>query len=69
MDSSEHRLAQLGYRQDLKRALSHFGNFAISFSLQSILSGITSKYDNAFRTFPLAYAYCTTEVLIVRLDI
>ena len=43
VDPAEERLAQLGYRQDLKRALSHFGNFAVSFSLQSILSGITSE--------------------------
>lgn len=43
MDPSEQRLAQLGYRQDLKRVLSHFGNFAVSFSLQSVLAGITSE--------------------------
>ena len=43
MDPAEYRLAQLGYRQDLKRVLSHFGNFAVSFSLQSILAGITSE--------------------------
>jgi hypothetical protein len=51
MDSSELRLAELGYRQELKRVLSHFGNFAVSFSLMSILSGVTGVPKNFVRIY------------------
>ena len=35
----ERRLAELGYKQELKRKWSGFSNFAISFSIISILAG------------------------------
>ena len=35
----ERRLAALGYKQELNRSWSGFSNFAISFSIISILSG------------------------------
>ena len=35
--TDEERLAQLGYQQELHRRLSGFSNFAVSFSIISIL--------------------------------
>lgn len=46
LDSSERRLRELGYRQELKRELTSFSNFSVSFSIISILTGISSLYGN-----------------------
>lgn len=43
----ELRLAQLGYKQELRRKLSGFSNFAISFSIISILAGAITSYGIA----------------------
>lgn len=43
MDDTE-RLHQLGYAQELNRRLSRFSNFAISFTIISILSGCLTLY-------------------------
>ena len=40
----ESRLAELGYKQDLERRMSGFQNFAISFTIISILSGALTLY-------------------------
>ncbi len=40
----EARLAQLGYKQELHRRLSGFSNFAVSFSIISILAGCLTSY-------------------------
>ena len=40
----EERLAELGYKQDLNRRMSGFQNFAISFTIISILSGALTLY-------------------------
>jgi amino acid permease (GABA permease) len=45
--SDEERLAQLGYRQELRRKLSGFSNFAVSFSIISILAGAITSYGIA----------------------
>ena len=42
--SDEERLAELGYRQELERRMSGFQNFAISFTIISILSGALTLY-------------------------
>src|SRR5436305_6860379 len=42
--SDEQLLAQLGYRQELRRKLSGFSNFAVSFSIISILAGAITSY-------------------------
>src|ERR687894_1565223 len=44
----EHRLAELGYKQELSRAWSGFTNFAISFTIISVLAG-------TFTTFAFAW--------------
>jgi amino acid transporter len=46
--ADEQRLAELGYRQDLKRAWSGFSNFAISFTIISVLAGCFTTYGQAW---------------------
>ncbi|XP_021592685.1 amino-acid permease BAT1 isoform X2 [Manihot esculenta] len=45
LDSGAARLKELGYKQELKRDLSVFSNFAFSFSIISVLTGITTLYN------------------------
>src|SRR4051794_25557186 len=40
----EARLAELGYKQDLDRRMGGFANFAVSFTIISILSGALTLY-------------------------
>jgi len=44
----ERRLAALGYKQELNRTWSGFSNFAISFSVISILSGCFTTFSQAW---------------------
>jgi amino acid transporter len=44
----EHRLAELGYRQELSRAWSGFTNFAISFTIISVLAGTFTTFGQAW---------------------
>ncbi|XP_072950745.1 amino-acid permease BAT1 homolog isoform X3 [Typha angustifolia] len=44
-DSGHARLKELGYKQELKRDLSVLSNFAFSFSIISVLTGITTLYN------------------------
>jgi amino acid transporter len=46
--SDEQRLAELGYKQSLNRAWSGFSNFAISFTIISILAGCFTTYGQAW---------------------
>jgi amino acid transporter len=48
MDEDERRLAELGYKQDLNRSWSGFSNFAISFSIISILAGCFTNFGAGF---------------------
>ena len=47
MSTDEQRLAELGYQQELHRRLSGFSNFAVSFSIISILAGAITSYGIA----------------------
>jgi amino acid transporter len=47
-DRDEQKLAELGYKQDLERAWSGFSNFAISFTIISILAGCFTTYGQAW---------------------
>ncbi|WP_041835073.1 amino acid permease [Acidothermus cellulolyticus] len=47
LDDDARRLAELGYKQELHRRLSGFSNFAISFSIISILAGAITSYGIA----------------------
>jgi amino acid transporter len=44
LDADEKRLAELGYKQELNRSWSGFSNFAISFSIISILAGCFTSF-------------------------
>ena len=47
LSSDEERLAELGYKQELHRGWSGFSNFAISFSIISVLAGCFTTYGQA----------------------
>ncbi|GJN16763.1 hypothetical protein PR202_gb03784 [Eleusine coracana subsp. coracana] len=49
VDPDQARLQQLGYKQELKRGLSVVSNFAFSFSLISVLTGVTTTYNTGLR--------------------
>ena len=49
MDRDEERLAELGYKQELNRGWSRFANFAISFSIISVLAGCFTLYGQAWK--------------------
>src|SRR6188472_3240011 len=46
--ADEHRLAELGYKQELQRAWSSFSNFAISFTIISVLAGTFTTFGQAW---------------------
>lgn len=46
-DDDAARLAELGYKQELHRGMSGFSNFAVSFSIISILAGCITSYGIA----------------------
>ncbi len=48
LSGDEQRLAELGYKQELKRGWSSFSNFAISFSIISVLAGCFTSFGQAF---------------------
>jgi amino acid transporter len=47
-DRDEQQLAELGYKQELNRAWSSFSNFAISFTIISVLAGCFTTYGQAW---------------------
>jgi amino acid transporter len=47
-DRDVHRLAELGYKQELERAWSSFSNFAISFTIISVLAGTFTTFGQAW---------------------
>ena len=44
LDEDAKRLQELGYTQELRRGMSGFSNFAVSFSIISILAGCITSY-------------------------
>jgi amino acid permease (GABA permease) len=49
-DRDERRLHELGYAQELRRSMSAFNNFAVSFTIISILSGCLTLYGFGMST-------------------
>jgi amino acid transporter len=47
-DRDAQKLAELGYKQELSRAWSSFSNFAISFTIISVLAGCFTTYGQAW---------------------
>jgi amino acid transporter len=57
-DRDEQRLAELGYKQELNRSWSGFQNFAISFTIISVLAGCFTTYYQAWNNGgPIAISY------------
>ena len=50
VDRDEQRLAELGYKQELNRGWTRFTNFAISFSIISVLAGCFTTYYVAWQS-------------------
>ncbi|MFI6682757.1 amino acid permease [Streptomyces sp. NPDC050485] len=48
--TDEERLAQLGYKQVLARRMSAFSNYAVSFTIISVLSGCLTMYAYGMKT-------------------
>lgn len=65
-DSGERKLAALGYTQELNRGFSTFTNFAVSFSIISILTGITGNQFQVYACWqPLfQHLFCTLLALL-----
>src|SRR6059058_4268547 len=78
LDQDARRLKELGYNQELERSWGGFTNFAISFSIISILAGCFTTYGQAWNNggpvaiswgWPilsaliLIIAFCMSEIL------
>jgi amino acid permease (GABA permease) len=50
VDTDQQRLHELGYAQELRRNMSGFSNFAVSFTIISILSGCLTLYGYGMNT-------------------
>jgi amino acid permease (GABA permease) len=50
VDADQQRLHELGYAQELRRNMSGFSNFAVSFTIISILSGCLTLYGYGMST-------------------
>ncbi|KAE8696583.1 hypothetical protein F3Y22_tig00110655pilonHSYRG00010 [Hibiscus syriacus] len=50
--SDDARLNQLGYKQELSRRLSAIANFSVTFSIISVLTGLSTMYGTG-----LAFAF------------
>ncbi|HVP02703.1 MAG TPA: amino acid permease [Solirubrobacteraceae bacterium] len=76
-DADERRLAEMGYKQELNRGWSGFQNFAISFTIISVLAGCFTTYYQAWNNggpiaiswgwpiisaFILVIAFCMAEL-------
>ncbi|XP_027934058.1 amino-acid permease BAT1 homolog [Vigna unguiculata] len=58
LDSGHARLRELGYKQELKRDLSVISNFAFSFSIISVLTGVTTLYNTGLNYGgPVSFVY------------
>ena len=68
LTADEQRLAELGYKQELKRGWSGFSNFAISFSIICILAGCFTTYGQALKNggpIAISIAWPLISVLIL----
>jgi amino acid transporter len=68
LGQDEKRLAELGYKQELKRGWSSFSNFAISFSIISVLAGCFTTYGQALKNggpIAISIAWPLISVLVL----
>ena len=72
LDEDERHLASLGYAQELHRSWSGFSNFAISFSIISILAGCFTSFGLGWNNggpaaIPWGWADIPVFILVVGL--
>ena len=72
LNADEQRLAELGYKQELRRNWSGFSNFAISFSIISILAGCFTTFGQAWNNggpiaISLGWPFISIFILIIGL--
>jgi amino acid transporter len=66
----EQKLAELGYKQELDRGWSRFSNFAISFTIISVLAGCFTTYPQAWNLGgPIAISWGWPIVCIIILTV
>jgi amino acid transporter len=68
MTEDEKLLAELGYKQELSRSWSGFSNFAISFSIISILAGCFTNYGVGFNNggpISISWSWAILSVFIL----
>ncbi len=70
LNDDERRLAELGYKQELTRSWSSFSNFAISFSIISILAGCFTTFAQAWNNggpvaISIGWPIIATLILII----
>jgi amino acid transporter len=70
LTEDEKRLAELGYKQELHRGWSGFSNFAISFSIISILAGCFTTFGQAWNNggpiaISLGWPFISLFILII----
>jgi amino acid transporter len=70
LDADAKRLAELGYKQQFERRWSGFSNFAISFSIISILSGCFTTFSQAWNNggpvaISIGWPIIATLILII----
>ena len=69
LNDDEQQLAELGYKQELNRTWSGFSNFAISFSIISILAGCFTTFGLGWNNGgPAAIAWGWPIVSVVHPD-
>ena len=71
----EQRLAELGYKQELSRTWTSFTNFAISFTIISVLAGCFTNFALAWNNGgPIAVSWgwpilCAFVLMVALLDV
>ena len=69
-DHDAEDLAKLGYKEELQRAWSGFSNFAISFTIISVLAGCFTTYGQAFNNGgPIAISWGWPIVCLIILTV
>ena len=70
LDRDEQKLAELGYKQELDRGWSRFSNFAISFTIISVLAGCFTTYPQAWNLGgPIAISWGWPIVCLIILTV
>ncbi|KAJ4749509.1 hypothetical protein LUZ62_083914 [Rhynchospora pubera] len=71
-ESDDWRLRQLGYKPELSRNLSFFANFALSFSVISVITGITTLFGTGLEfggPVTMVYGYPVIGVLTMNVGL